>query len=60
MPFQFIIKVNESVANTFWSRKSVDLTDFELHRRSSDACLIHNENTQEASLDSISNFHSLK
>ncbi|XP_065916310.1 gamma-aminobutyric acid type B receptor subunit 2-like isoform X2 [Dysidea avara] len=54
---QFINKVNESVANTFWSRKSVELPDFDFHRRSSDAIATHNEKTQETSLNSISNLY---
>ena len=54
---QFINKVNESVANTLWSRKSVELPDFELHRRISDVIVTHNEKTQETSLDSISNLY---
>ncbi|XP_065916307.1 gamma-aminobutyric acid type B receptor subunit 2-like isoform X2 [Dysidea avara] len=59
MPFQFIIKVNESVVNTFLKRKSVKTADFELEeRRSSDVYVTHDEKTLETSLNSISNFHS--
>ena len=54
---QFVIKINESVANTLRSRKSVDLIDFELHRRSSDVIVTHNEKTQKTSLNSISNLY---
>jgi len=54
---QLIIKVNDSVANSFRRRKSAEPTDFELQRRTSDVIVTHDEKTQETSLNSMSYLH---
>ena len=55
MSFKFIIKVNDSVANSFWRRKSIELADVEHQRGTSDVIVTHDEKTQETSLNSIGN-----
>ena len=50
--FQFI---NDSIANSFLRRKSTELTDIEIQRRTSDDIVAHNEKTQETSINSIGN-----
>ena len=52
MSTKFIIKGNDSVANSFWKRKS---TGLELQRRTSNVILTQVEKTQETSLNSIAN-----
>ena len=55
MSSKFIIKVNDSVANSFWKRKNTELANIELQRRTSNVILTQVEKTQETSLNSIAN-----
>ena len=51
-----IIKVNDSVTNSFLRRESTELTDIGLQRRTSDVIATHDdEKTQKASVNSITN-----
>ena len=52
---KFIFKVNDSVANSFWKRKSTQLANFELQRRTSNVILTQAEKTQETSDNSFAN-----
>ena len=55
MSFQFIIKVNDSVANSFWRRKSTELADIEHQRRTSEVIVTYDERTQETSSNQVGN-----
>ena len=52
MSFQFII---DSVSKLFWRRKSTELKDFVLQRRTSDGIVTHDEKTQETSANLTAN-----
>ena len=52
MSSKIIIKVYDSVANSFLRRESTELTSIGLQRRALDVIVAHDEKTQETSLNS--------